>query len=128
STTMRATLALATPITESGPVRSAMTPTLMDGPLMAISSARGRPLGHGSCGEIAQTVRPAHGVDSLCRGHSSLDQAALQCVKRRGRPGGHADLGIEALDVIIGRFRRDIEPAGRLLGGQSPRGPARHFD
>ena len=49
SITILATLALAMPMNESGPVWSAITPTLIDGSLMAISSVAAGPRGLGSC-------------------------------------------------------------------------------
>src|SRR3954471_16061059 len=86
------------------------------------------PRGLGSCDEIAAVVLPAHGVDSLCRGHSSLDQAALERIKRGGRPRGHANLGIKALDMVVGGFRRDIELARRLFRRVAARYQAEDFD
>ena len=49
------------------------------------------------------------------RRNSLLNQALLEGVEGRARPGGDADLGIEALDVVVGGLGRDLELAGRFL-------------
>src|SRR4051794_20531201 len=67
------------------------------------SAAMARPTTQG-----ARHVRPAHGEDSLCRGDSLLNQPALQRIEGGGRPGGDADLGIKALDMVVGGLRRDL--------------------
>src|SRR6266536_1421305 len=103
STTMRATLALAMPTNESGPVWSAITPTLMAESFIVSPCRAGLPW-PGSRSESAVRLPPAHGEDSLCRRHFVLNQAALERVESRAGPGGNSDLRIQALDVVIGGF------------------------
>src|SRR5258708_10487356 len=64
----------------------------------------------------ARHTGPAHGVVSLCGRISVLDQTALERIERGGSPRGDADLGVKALDVVVGGLGRDIEPAGGFLG------------
>src|SRR5436190_15285526 len=56
----------------------------------------------GSCPLNARKAPPAHGEDSLGRGYSVLYQPALERVERRAGAGADADLGIEALDMVVG--------------------------
>jgi len=60
--------------------------------------------------------------------HSLLHQSALKGVEGGAGTGRHADLGIEILDVIVGRFGRDFELAGRFLGGVSGCDQPQDFD
>src|SRR5450432_2959448 len=94
STTIRATLALAIPTNESGPVWSAITPTLIDEFSMTLLCRAGPPR---PCSRWESAVRhpPAHGEDPLGRRHFVLNQPALEGVERCPRPGGDADLGIQ---------------------------------
>src|SRR3954447_6777763 len=47
----------------------------------------------------------------------------------RGRsPVGHADLGVDVLDVVFGGPRRDEQLPGDLAGGTSGRDQAQHVD
>src|SRR5215470_7917996 len=99
--TIFATLALAMPTNESGPVWSAITPTLMDESLdespMALSfSCRAAMAGHAS--QSAVVLPPAHGEDSLGGRIFVLDQPALEGEEGRPGPGGDADLRVQALD------------------------------
>ena len=57
-----------------------------------------------------------------------LDQAALERIEGGARPGGDADLGIEALDMVVGGLGRDIELAGRFLGGMPGRDQPQDLD
>ena len=107
--TIFATLALAMPTNDSGPVWSAITPTLMGCSLMASSRDVPRAKRPGSRWEDAGGLPPAHGVDSLC--HETLFEGE----KCRSRPGRDTDLRIEALDVVIGSFGGDIELARGFL-------------
>src|SRR5437763_792574 len=108
--TIFATLALAMPMNDSGPVWSAITPTLMPCSLMAFSSQVPRPKLPGSWLEDGGRLPAAHGVDSLCH------QTLFEGEKCRSCPGRDADLRIEALDVIVGCLGGDIELARRFLG------------
>ena len=65
---------------------------------------------------------PYAGDDSL------LHQAALEGVEGRAGAGGDADLGIEALDVVVGGLGRDIELAGRFLGRVAGRDQPQDLD
>src|SRR6266498_794280 len=69
----------------------------------------------GSRSESAARLPPAHGEDSLCRRYFVLNQAALEGVEGRARPGGDADLRVKALDMVVRGLGRDIELAGRFL-------------
>ena len=57
-----------------------------------------------------------------------LNQALLEGKEGRACAGGHPDLRIEALDVIVGGLRRDIELAGGFLCGIARRDQAQDFD
>ena len=43
------------------------------------------------------------------------EPAPLEGVEGGAGPGGDADLGIEALDMVVGGLGRDLELAGRFL-------------
>src|SRR5438105_3157423 len=53
-----------------------------------------------------------------------MNQSALEGVERGARPGGHADLGIEALDVVVDGLESDVELARstfcRVPGSDQP--------
>ena len=54
------------------------------------------------------------------RGHLLLGEQAVLHREHRGRgPARGADLGVDVLDVIAGRLRRDDQPGGDLLVGQA---------
>ena len=64
--------------------------------------------------------------------HLSGEYALLDGEERGGAPGGHADLGVDVLDVVVGGLGRDAEPVGRPRGwsgraraGGAPRPPGR---
>ena len=57
-----------------------------------------------------------------------LNQAPLEGVEGRARPGGDADLGIKALDMVVGGLGRDIELAGRFLRRMPGRDQAQDLD
>src|SRR6266481_1993068 len=69
----------------------------------------------GSGREDGRNAPPAHGEDSLCRGNSLLYQPALEGIEGRAGAGADADLGIEALDVVVGGLGRDLELPGRFF-------------
>src|SRR5690348_10168266 len=48
------------------------------------------------------------------------DQPVFQREQCRARPGGHARLAVQALDVVVAGLRRDPQPPRDLLGGQAP--------
>ena len=117
-----ATLALAIPINESGPVCSAMTPTLMGDCFMAFSSYSPRLDGPDHDRRMPASRYPHMGwIPYVCWTSpcSSAKSAAPARVV-------DADLRIEALDVIVGGLWRDIELAGGFLGRvDRPRSAAR---
>src|ERR1700704_543487 len=62
------------------------------------------------------------------RRYSSLDEPALERVKGSARPRGHADLGVEVLDMVVRGLRSDFELAGRFLCGPSRGDQTQHLD
>ena len=60
--------------------------------------------------------------------YACADQPLLEGEEGRAGPRGHADLRIEALDVVVGGLWRDIELAGGFLGRISACDQAQHFD
>ncbi len=67
-------------------------------------------------------------MDSLRRGGSLLNEAALKRVEGGAGAGRDADLGIKALDVIVRGLGRDLEKAGRLLGRMPGRDQPQDLD
>ena len=49
------------------------------------------------------------------------EQPVLHRVECRRRPRGHADLAVDALDVMVDRLGREVEPPPHLLRGQARR-------
>src|SRR5690349_13080670 len=58
------------------------------------------------------------GAVGLDREFSPCDQAMLHGVQGGGGPGGHADLGVQVLDMPVGGFRGNTQSGGDLFGGQ----------
>ena len=57
-----------------------------------------------------------------------LEQPALESIERGGGAGGHADLGIEILDVVVGGLGRDLKLASGFLRRIAGRDQAQDLD
>src|SRR5665213_3665238 len=77
--------------------------------------------GEASCG-----YRPAPEEDSLCL--SGPEQPVLHGKQCRATAGLDAKLGVDRLDVVVDRLRRQAEFAPDLLRRQTPRGMHQHVD
>ena len=82
---------------------------------MAFSSHVPRPNGPVHVWRMPAAPRLHMGWIPYAADDSLLHQAALEGVEGGAGPGGDADLGIEALDVVVGGLGRDLELAGRFL-------------
>src|SRR4051812_20700302 len=71
--------------------------------------------------ENAASLPPAHGVYSLGRDRTVLDEAPFQRVKSRARARRYPDFRIQALNVVVRSFDGDVEPARRFLRGEPGR-------
>jgi hypothetical protein len=88
----------------------------------------------GAAPNACQALYTTHWVyDALARasrrgGYPVLAEQALLCREHRGGgPAGGADLGVDVLDVITDRLRRDHQPLGDLLVGHAAREQDEHL-
>src|SRR6266536_4040995 len=64
---------------------------------------------------------------SVVGGLVRLEQAVLHAEQRRPGPGGHANLGVDVLHVVVGGLRGDEQAACHLFRREAPGQESKHL-